>query len=164
MNNSNLFFNRTLKAEVLRFRFLLQYQDLTIPQTLKIQIMFSFLDDLFKSNPKPIRTRYPIFTYITVNGGGRFVFSYHRVSRGFEIDIHSQPSYNGRKDDPNTIHRIGSSRDTKYQICVDYRHTPETLQAAKDISMAWAEYTMEYVNTGITIDAQIKIEQAQRNN
>ena len=119
----------------------------------------SFFDKLFG---KPERTRYEVFTYRTLDGNAYFVFSYHQLSKGFEIDIHNQPDYRGRKEGSLIAHRLFSDRDTEHKICIAKKHMPKTLNAAKDISTAWAEYTWEYIKTGISIDRQIEIEKAKR--
>ena len=99
--------------------------------------------------------RHEIFTYRTRDGKAYFKFSYHRVQYGFEIDIHSHPSYRTRSTDMETIHRLASSREAPYKICVYASHRPKTLQEAKNLSIAYAEYTWEYIKTGVTIDEQI---------
>jgi hypothetical protein len=121
----------------------------------------SFLDNLFGKSPP--RQPYEVFTYRTIDGQGYFKFSYHEIPRGFEIDIHNQPKYKGRKEGSLVSHRLPSYRETKHKICIKKKHIPKTLNAAKDLSVAWAEYTWDYIKTGVTIDTQIEMEQKSKN-
>lgn len=68
----------------------------------------------------------------------------------------SQPSYRNRNSDAMTTHRLSSLRHDCYHIiCVNAYHTPQTEEAAKKLSMDWAELTWNYIKTGETIDQQL---------
>jgi hypothetical protein len=97
-----------------------------------------------------------IYTYRTKNGQAYYQFCYADLGNYWEIDLELQPSYNGRSTDPNTVHRLSSSRSaTGYKICLSSGKEPRSLEAAKKLSMAWAELTQKYIETGKTLDAQI---------
>jgi hypothetical protein len=101
-------------------------------------------------------SRTMIYTYRTKNGLAYYQFCYADLDSYWEVDIEVQPSYNGRSMDPNVIHRLTSSRSaTGYKICVTSGREPRTLEAAKKLSIGWAELTQKYIETGKTLDAQI---------
>jgi len=116
----------------------------------------------YNSNQTELSMSYQIFTYRTKDGVAYFKFSYHWVENGYEIDLHEQPHYEGRSEDCHTSHRLNSPRDTVYMICIVESAKPKTLEAAQNLSKAYAEYTWEYIKSGITIDAQINIETKNR--
>ena len=99
-------------------------------------------------------TIYSPATYRTKDGKAYFKFKYVDLGKIFEIDILSQPSYNGFKDSSSVAHWLPSSRGGK-KICVAAGHEPKTLQKAKQISIEWAELTYYYSKTGKIIDDQI---------
>jgi len=108
------------------------------------------------------RKPYQVYTYRTNDGVAYFKFSYHWTNNGYEIDIHQQPSYEDRISDCHTIHRLSSSREAPYKICVNTKAYPKTLEAAQKFSMAFAEYTWEYIKTDVSIDTQISIQSNNR--
>ncbi|WP_396602070.1 hypothetical protein [Algibacter sp. R77976] len=109
------------------------------------------------------KNTYQIYTYRTKDGVAYFKFSYHFIDDGYEIDIHQQPSYENRSSGCHTIHRLLSSRDAPYQICINRSSRPKTLKSAQEFSMAFAEYTWEYIKTGVSIDTQISLQTTNRN-
>ena len=109
--------------------------------------------DFLKNNEKP---KYVIHTYRTKDDTATYKFSYHQIPEGWEIDIHEQPPYLGKADDMDSAHRLLSSRDTEYKICITSGCEPVTLQYAQHVSIQWAEHTHEYIKTGVSIDDQIK--------
>ena len=112
--------------------------------------------NIFNSNDKP-KENYQVYTYCTKDGLAYFKFSYHKIPQGFEVDIHSQPSYKGRKEKLTVSHRLPSPRDTEFKICVYDGFEPQTLEYAKHLSTEWAEFTHVYIKTGTTIDRQLEI-------
>lgn len=125
----------------------------------------SFWDFLFggqrRSNTNTTMSKqitYPIYNYRTEDGVAYFKFSYHWAGSGFEIDIHQSPNYEGRIENSETAHWLTGNRDAPRKICITENKLPKTLEAAQKLSMAYAEYTWEYIKTGVTIDAQIAIE------
>ncbi|MBB3123320.1 hypothetical protein FHS04_000817 [Mesoflavibacter sabulilitoris] len=105
---------------------------------------------------------YQIYTYRTIDGIAYFKFSYHWKNNGYEIDIHQQPSYEGRATDHHISHRLSCERDAPYKICISNLKLPKTLEAAQKFSVAFAEYTWEYIKTGVSIDTQISIQAENR--
>lgn len=95
--------------------------------------------------------------YRTSDGQAYFFFRYVRIPyEGYEIDIMSQPSYRTRSNDASVTHRLSSIRpDCNHIICVRLRYAPKTEEAAKKLSMDWAELTWNYIKTGQTIDQQL---------
>jgi hypothetical protein len=112
--------------------------------------------NIFNSNDKP-KENYQVYRYRTKDGLAYFKFSYHKIPEGYEVDIHVQPSYEGKSERLTITHRLPSSRDTKYCICVNQGFEPKTLEYAKHLSTEWAEFTHVYIKTGTTIDRQIEI-------
>lgn len=103
--------------------------------------------------------RYEIFTYRTEDGETYFKFSFHLVEPfGYQIDIHKQPDYNGRNATSLHTHWIFSPRDADRMVCVKQEFYPKTLEAAKNLAMAWAELTWEYIKTNVSIDMQIELQ------
>lgn len=93
-------------------------------------------------------------TYRTQDGLSYYKFRYVNLGRYFEIDIIEQPSYRGRNSGMHVAHWLTSGRGGK-KICVSSGREPETIGAAKALSMGWAELTNEYIKTGKTIDRQV---------
>ena len=99
-------------------------------------------------------TTYSPATYRTKDGKAHYKFLYVDISGKFEIDILSQPSYNGRDENSSVSHRLSSGRGGK-KICISVGFEPTTLEKAQKVSMEWGELTHRYIATGKTIDAQI---------
>ncbi|MBP6237594.1 MAG: hypothetical protein KA536_15700 [Saprospiraceae bacterium] len=95
-------------------------------------------------------------TYRTKDGRSIYQFQYARVGTYFEIDILSHPSYGNRDAGQHTAHWLSSYRTGGKKICVSQGKEPRTLQAAKDLSIGWAELTNTYIKTGQTIDDQVR--------
>lgn len=93
-------------------------------------------------------------TYRTEDGSSFYKFRYVNVGGKFEIDIIEQPSYRYRATDAHITHRLPSVRGGQ-KICISAGHEPATLEAAKNISIQWAELTHKYILTGKTIDSQV---------
>lgn len=101
-------------------------------------------------------------TYRTKDGSSFYRFRYVNIGTIYEIDILDQPSYRHRATGAHITHRLPSARGGE-KICITSGHEPTTLDAAKNISMAWAELTHTYILTGKTIDAQVA-DNARNNN
>ncbi len=101
-----------------------------------------------------LRADYSPATYRTKDGSGFYRFRYVNIGAIHEIDILDQPSYRHRATGAHITHRLPSARGGE-KICISSGHEPTTLDAAKNISMAWAELTHTYILTGKTIDAQV---------
>jgi hypothetical protein len=93
-------------------------------------------------------------TYRTKDGLSYYKFQYHKVEDYYEIDILEQPSYGSRNSSMSVAHWLNSARGGK-KICITSGKEPKSLEAAKNISMEWAELTNTYIKTGKTIDDQI---------
>lgn len=100
-------------------------------------------------------TVYSSATYRTKDGKAYFKFKYVDLGKFFEIDILSQPSYNGFNDSSSVAHWLPSSRGGK-KICINSGKEPKSLEKAKHISIDWAELTHNYAKTSVTIDSQIE--------
>ncbi|MBP6237609.1 MAG: hypothetical protein KA536_15775 [Saprospiraceae bacterium] len=92
--------------------------------------------------------------YRTRDGLSHYHFQYLKVNNYFEIDIIQQPPYGIRNSNMSVAHWLNSVRGGK-KICISLGKEPITLEAARNISMEWAELTNEYIKTGRTIDEQI---------
>ena len=102
-----------------------------------------------------LRSNFSPATYRTKDGSAYYKFRYAELDGGkFEVDIVEQPSYNGRDESANTVHRLPSSRGGS-KICISAGHEPDSLESAKKLSMEWAELTHNYIKTGRTIDDQV---------
>ena len=99
-------------------------------------------------------TTYSPASYKTKDGRAIYKFRYVNIGGKFEIDIISQPSYNGRDESSSVSHRLTSDRGGK-KICISTGHEPTTLKSAQDLSMEWAELTHVYAKSGKTIDTQV---------
>ncbi len=104
--------------------------------------------------PGVLRIEYTPATYRTKCGRGVYKFRYVDLGNYFEIDILSQPSYNGRSFGGHITHRLSSSRGG-YKICIASPHVPKTIDVAKKMSTEWSDLTQTYINTGKTIDKQL---------
>ncbi|MBP6237597.1 MAG: hypothetical protein KA536_15715 [Saprospiraceae bacterium] len=92
--------------------------------------------------------------YRTRDGLSYYHFQYVKVNDYYEIDITQQPSYDVRSSEQHIAHWLSSARGGK-KICISSGKEPRTLDAARKISIEWAELTNEYIKTGRTIDAQL---------
>jgi hypothetical protein len=92
--------------------------------------------------------------YRTVDGLHNFIFQYIDLGNYFEIDILEMPPLNGRNNSAHIIHVQPSERSGK-MICVNTGKEPKDIEAAKNLSVAWARVLYEYILTGVTIDEQI---------
>lgn len=99
-------------------------------------------------------TKYSPVTYRTKDGSGIYKFRFVDLGGKFEIDIESQPSYEGRDDSSVASHRLLSSRGGK-KICISNGQEPKNLESAKRICMEWSELTQKYIKTGNSIDKQV---------
>ncbi len=100
-------------------------------------------------------TGYSPATYRTKDGMAHYKFRYVDIGGKFEIDILSQPSYEGRDESSSVSHRLSSDRGGK-KICLSVGKEPTDLETAKKICMEWAELTHTYIKTGKSIDKQVK--------
>ena len=66
--------------------------------------------------PGTLHEKFTPATYRTTNGNGIYRFEYIDKGDYFDIDILSQPSYGGRKDDLNTTHRLTSDHGGKKDL------------------------------------------------
>ncbi len=112
--------------------------------------------DFFKPEDKPAPT-YKRYRYRTKDGQALCEFSYHKITAGYEVDIHQQPDYVARRTGLSVTHRLSSPREATHKICVEDGFEPQTLKYAQHLSIEWAEYTWVYIKTGSTIDRQIEI-------
>lgn len=82
-----------------------------------------------------------IFTYRSKDGRTYFQFSYIWMSSGFyQINIHKQPSYNGRPSSEGIAHWLPTSSNGAHRkICFTTGKEPRTLDIAQKFSMHWAE-------------------------
>ncbi|MBP6237606.1 MAG: hypothetical protein KA536_15760 [Saprospiraceae bacterium] len=96
-----------------------------------------------------------IASYRTKDGRSIFKFQYARVGNYYEIDILSHPHYGSRNASQQIAHWLPSLRSGGKKICVSIGKEPRTLDAAKDLSIGWAELTNIYIKTGQTIDEQV---------
>ena len=94
-------------------------------------------------------------TYRTKDGNAYYKFSYVNIGGKYEVDIIDQPSYQDRDSSAHITHRLPSSRGGR-KICVTAGCEPTTIEAAKNLSMQWAELTNEYIKSGATIDEQVE--------
>ena len=97
--------------------------------------------------------------YRTKDGKAYFIFRYVLIEYGkyYEIDILSQPNYEGRYSDASVTHRLSSDRlDCARKICIYASKAPKTLELAMRLSADWAELTQTYIKTGKTLDEQIR--------
>ena len=99
-----------------------------------------------------------IYNYRTKDGRAYFSFSYVWMSGGYyQINIHKQPSYNGRPSSEGVAHWLStSSNGANKKICFHANKEPKTLDIAQKFSKHWAELTWEYIRTGVTIDEQFR--------
>lgn len=100
-------------------------------------------------------TSYSPATYRTRDGRTHYKFRYVDINGKFEIDILSQPSYFGRDESSAISHRLPSTRGGN-KICLSEGKEPTNLETAKKVSMEWAELTTAYINSGKSIDRQVK--------
>lgn len=80
--------------------------------------------------------------------GTTFIFDF--VNRGsyWDIDIISQPSYNGRNGDS---HRINSSTPgITYKVCLSNKYEANSKYKAKEFAQDWAERTWKFIKQGKT--------------
>lgn len=89
------------------------------------------------------------FVYRTKCGKRQFSCEIHQTSRGYEVDILKNPSFEGRSENASTIHQITSPRGGR-MICFSGGKNPKTLQKAKDTACAFFELTSDYIETGKT--------------
>jgi|GEM_PF-941848 len=94
-------------------------------------------------------------TYRTKDGTG--LYKYHFVEKGgkFDIDIISQPSYEGRNDSSVASHRLLSPRGGK-KICFASGKEPKDIKTARAVCVEFSELTQNYIKTGKSIDSQVK--------
>lgn len=104
--------------------------------------------------PGTLHTNFTPATYRTKDGNAFYKFNYVDIGGKFEIDILEQPSYESRESSANKTHRLPSGRNGQ-KICISAGSEPTTLDAAKNISMQWAELTHNYIKTGKNIDDQV---------
>ncbi len=100
---------------------------------------------------------YKSFDYRTTNGNGIYHFEYlwNPSLNKFEVIILDTPSYGSRSTRAVIVH-IEPSSDRRRRICVK-KHVPmRKLSDAQALSVAWAEGTQLYIETGETLDAQAK--------
>lgn len=88
-------------------------------------------------------------TYRTEDGNHNFTFDFVNVGSHYEIDIVSQPSYNGRASDGHSTHRLPSDRGGN-KICFADNSIVKDLSSARKWAKAWAEQTNKYIKTGRT--------------
>lgn len=97
-----------------------------------------------------------VYRYLTKDGKGLFSFSYHYENGHYVVAIHQHPDYNGRIEYSSVAHWLPCEfSPINKKICFKEGFEPSTLEQAKKNSMQYAELTMIYIQTGITIDEQL---------
>ena len=92
--------------------------------------------------------------YKTQDGRAIFKFEYYKEPTHIEIDILEIPSFRGRNEDGLVIHRMESARGQ--QICIAEHFRPTTIEKANAIAKDWSELVWRYIQTGLTLDNQIR--------
>jgi hypothetical protein len=82
-------------------------------------------------------------TYIT-KLGTQFTFGFELKETNWRVHILDQPSYNGRDENPHTIHVIHDAEDRL--IC--WTGPMPTLGDAKIVAALWSDFTERYIMTG----------------
>ena len=82
------------------------------------------------------------------HSGNVYGFRFERMSDGYyEVDITSQPSYQGRATNGHSTHRLSSSRGGQ-RICFGDPKVVDSLSQARKWAAAWAESTDDYIRSG----------------
>jgi hypothetical protein len=75
------------------------------------------------------------------------------------IYLEIEPSYGSRSKDTHTAHRWPANNDGfKHPpyICIKEAFKPSSYETAKKLAHDWADRTIRYIETGISISDQIK--------
>ncbi len=94
-------------------------------------------------------------TYRTKDGTGEYKYRFVEKGGKFDIDILSQPSYQGKNESSVVSHRLSSARGGK-KICFASGKEPKDVETCKRVVIEFSELTHNYIKTGKTIDDQLK--------
>jgi hypothetical protein len=77
---------------------------------------------------------------------GNHYFTFHFVQQPGYVDIYclKHPSLNGQDPDPHKTHLFSSGK-----LCFVAGHEPTTQERAEELAKQWAEYFVEYRQTGV---------------
>ncbi|RKY10508.1 MAG: hypothetical protein DRP56_00765 [Planctomycetota bacterium] len=81
--------------------------------------------------------------YRSKNGGDYFNFKF--VNRGHHFDVFctKHPSFNGKSSNPHKTHLFHSGK-----VCFVEGREPKTRRRAEELAAQWAEYFLDYRQTG----------------
>jgi len=76
---------------------------------------------------------------------GRYDFKFKFVGKGSRIDVFctKHPSFNGESSNPKKTHLFHSGK-----LCFVAGHEPQTQSRAEELAAQWAEYFLDYRQTG----------------
>ena len=76
---------------------------------------------------------------------GNYYFTFNFVSRGNHHDVFctKHPSFNGKSSNPHKTHLFRSGK-----ICFVDGREPKTPRRAEELAAQWAEYFLDYRQTG----------------
>ena len=94
-------------------------------------------------------------TYRTKDGTGEYKYRFVEKDGKFDIDILSQPSYQGKNDSSVASHRLMSPRGGK-KICFASGKEPKDIKTARAVCVEFSELTQNYIKTGKSIDSQVR--------
>jgi len=77
---------------------------------------------------------------------GRYYFTFQFINKGSYINVfcRKHPSFNGQSSNPSKTHLFNSGK-----ICFVDGHEPRTQTRAEVLAAQWAEYFLDYRQTGI---------------
>ncbi len=75
------------------------------------------------------------------------------------VYVENAPSYNGRSSELSVIHRWPANHDGFSHppyICFKENFKPDNLAEARDLAQKWADGTIEYIRSGVSISEQFR--------
>lgn len=95
-----------------------------------------------------------ILYYRTRDGQADYCFAFLRAADGsYHAVILDMPSYGARDTSLAITHRLPTG-DGRYKVCWDRPLWSE--EEAKAVAAKWADLTQTYLQTGVTIDQQVR--------
>ena len=76
---------------------------------------------------------------------GSYYFAFKFVDKGSRLDVFctKHPSFNGKSSNPHKTHLFHSGK-----VCFVEGREPKTQRRAEDLAAQWAEYFLDYRQTG----------------
>lgn len=94
----------------------------------------TIIEGIFDSTPKIYRSK---------NGSYHFTFNFVNKGRHIDVFCTKHPSFNGKSSNPRKTHLFHSGK-----ICFVDGREPKTQLRAEELAAQWAEYFLDYRQTG----------------